>query len=77
MENALSQCKIDAAYHGTGDLFSCAFVGEVMRGKDWRDTMRIAADYTVHTIKVTLQNPEKPWYGVDFETTLPELTGLK
>ena len=69
--------RIDAAYHGTGDLFSSTFVGEVMRGEDWRDAMRIAADYTAHTIEATLQNPEKPWYGVDFETTLPELIGLK
>ena len=65
--------KIDAAYHGTGDLFSSTCVGEIMRGKDWREAMRIAADYTAHTIEVTLENPEKPWYGVDFEATLPEL----
>ena len=65
--------KIDAAFHGTGDLFSSTFVGEMMRGLNWRDAMRIAADYTAHTIEVTLQNPEKPWYGVDFEATLPEL----
>ena len=44
-----------------------------MRGKSWQDAMRIAADYTAHTIRVTLDNPEKPWYGVDFEKTLPEL----
>ena len=48
-----------------------------MRGKDWRDAMRIAADYTAHTIEVTLQNPKKPWYGVDFEATLPELTPVQ
>lgn len=69
--------KIDAAYHGTGDLFSSTAVGELMKGKDWSDAVRIAADYTAHTIEVTLQNPEKPWYGVDFETTIPELTGLE
>lgn len=69
--------KIDAAYHGTGDLFSSTAVGELLKGKDWSDAVRIAADYTAHTIEVTLQNPEKPWYGVDFETTIPELTGLE
>lgn len=69
--------KIDAAYHGTGDLFSSTCVGEIMKGKDWRDALHIAADYTALTIEVTLQNPERPWYGVDFETTLPELIGLK
>lgn len=69
--------RIDAAYHGTGDLFSSTCVGEIMRGKDWRDAMRIAADYTAHTIEVTLQNPDKPWYGVDFEATIPELLGME
>ena len=69
--------KIDAAYHGTGDLFSSTCVGEIMRGKDWRDAMRIAADYTAHTIEVTLRSPDKPWYGVDFEATIPELIGME
>ena len=69
--------RIDAAYHGTGDLFSSTCVGEIMRGKDWRDAMRIAADYTAHTIEVTLGNPDKPWYGVDFEATIPELIGME
>lgn len=65
--------RIDAVYHGTGDLFSSTCVGEIMRGKSWKDAMRIAADYTAHTIEVTMKNPEKPWYGVDFEATIPQL----
>lgn len=69
--------KINAAFHGTGDLFSSTCVGEILRGKDWRDAMRIAADYTAHTIEVTLQNPKKPWYGVDFEATIPDLIRLE
>lgn len=69
--------RIDASYHGTGDLFSSTCVGEIMKGKDWRDALRIAADYTAHTIEVTLQNPRKPWYGVDFEATLPNLMAME
>ena len=65
--------RVDAVYHGTGDLFSSTCVGEIMKGRSWKDAMRIAADHTAHTIKVTLKNPEKPWYGVDFEATMPEL----
>ena len=65
--------RINASYHGTGDLFSSVFVGQMLKGKDWRDAARIAADYTAHTIEVTLQNPKKPWYGVDFEATIPDL----
>lgn len=69
--------RIDASYHGTGDLFSSTCVGEILKGRDWRDAMRIAADYTAHTIEVTLRNPDKPWYGVDFETTIPELLAME
>ena len=65
--------KINASFHGTGDLFSSTCVGEMMKGKSWQDAMRIAAEYTARTIEVTMQNPDKPWYGVDFEATLPEL----
>lgn len=69
--------RIDASYHGTGDLFSSTCVGEILKGRNWRDAMRIAADYTAHTIEVTLQNPDKPWYGVDFEATIPELLAME
>ena len=51
--------------------------GELLRGKDWKNAMRIAADYTAHTIEVTLKNPKEPWYGVDFETTLPDLLKME
>ena len=37
------------------------------------DAFKIAADYTAKTIETTLENPAKPWYGVDFEATIPEL----
>ncbi len=65
--------RIDAVFHGTGDLFSSSCVGEIMKGRNWKDAMRIAADYTARTIEVTLKDPKKPWYGVNFEETLPEL----
>ena len=68
--------RIDAAYHGTGDLFSSTCVGEILKGRSWQDAMRIAADYTAHTIEVTLENPDKPWYGVDFEATIPDLIAM-
>ena len=42
-----------------------------MRGNSWEDAVKIAADYTAQTIQVTLQDPKKPWYGVNFEQTLP------
>ena len=68
--------RIDAAFHGTGDLFSSTCVGEMLKGKTWQEAMRIAAEYTKYTIDVTMKNPDKPWYGVDFEATLPYLIDL-
>ncbi|MBQ9493618.1 MAG: pyridoxamine kinase [Oscillibacter sp.] len=65
--------RVDAVYHGTGDLFSSVCVGAVLRGRTLEEAVKIAADYTAHTIRVTLNNPAKPWYGVDFEKTLPDL----
>lgn len=66
--------RIDASYHGTGDIFASVAVGAITRGLDMNTAFKIAADYTSRTIAVTLENPTKPWYGVDFEATIPELT---
>ena len=65
--------RVDAAYHGTGDIFASVTVGAITRGLSLYEAFKLAADYTADTIRVTLENPEKPWYGVDFEATIPEL----
>ncbi len=65
--------KIDAAFHGTGDIFASVSVGALTRGLSLNDAFKIAADYTAKTIKATLGNPAKPWYGVDFVTSIPDL----
>lgn len=64
---------IDATYHGTGDVFSSVSVGGIVRGLSLNDAFALAADYTAETIRETLKNPDKPWYGVDFEATIPSL----
>lgn len=65
--------RIDGSFLGTGDLFSSVAVGEIMRGRDWREAMKTAADHTAHTIEVTIADPDRRWYGVDFEATMPDL----
>ncbi len=65
--------KIAASFHGTGDIFSSVAIGGIQNGLSVLDAMKLAADYTAETIRVTLDNPAKPWYGVDFETTIPLL----
>ncbi len=65
--------KVDAIYHGTGDVFSSTAVGALMRGKNLPDALKVAADYTVDCIKTTVKNGKINWYGVDFEEAIPRL----
>ncbi|MBR0399845.1 MAG: bifunctional hydroxymethylpyrimidine kinase/phosphomethylpyrimidine kinase [Mogibacterium sp.] len=65
--------KVDAVFHGTGDLFSSTCIGEMMRGKTWQEAMTLAADYTALTIDATMKDPARKWYGVNFESTIPQL----
>lgn len=58
--------------HGTGDVYSSAFVGALMRGKSGREAAKIAADFTFSCIANTAGDKDH-WYGVKFETVLPEL----
>jgi len=63
---------LDVAMHGTGDVYSSAFAGSLMRGKTILEAASIAADFVVETIKQTLGDKDH-WYGVKFEKALPYL----
>ncbi len=65
--------RVDVAFHGTGDIFSSAAVGGLMRGLPPQEAFKLAADYTVDCIECTLANPDHIWYGVEFERALPGL----
>ena len=65
--------KLPKSYHGTGDIFSSTCVGAMMNGMDWKDAVKVAADYTAECIRLTLEDPTKPWYGVNFEQAIPYL----
>lgn len=67
------QERIDTAYHGTGDIFSSAFTGSLVRGLSIEESIRVAADYTAECIRATKASPDSSWYGVDFEATIPYL----
>ncbi len=58
--------------HGTGDIYSSAFVGALMRGRSMLEAARIAADFTLAGMKAT-QGDEAHWYGTKFEKALPLL----
>lgn len=64
--------RIAKGCHGTGDVYASAFTGALMNGRSMFEAAKIAADYTVLCIEKTQGDPAH-WYGVKFETALPEL----
>lgn len=66
--------KLPQSFHGTGDVFASAFTGALMQdGITKEEALEIAADFTVDCIRATLENKDYHWYGVDFETAMPNL----
>lgn len=63
--------KLPAAFHGTGDVYASATVGAMMRGFSVFESLSIAVDYTLATMKKTLADPDHRFYGVNFEEALP------
>ena len=61
------------SFHGTGDVFASSLCGALSIGKDLPSALKIAVDYTVESIKMTVKNPDHNWYGVEFEKAFPYL----
>ena len=64
--------KLSQGSHGTGDVYASAFVGAYLHGQNAFEAAKTAADFTVKSIENTVSDPSH-WYGVKFETALPEL----
>ncbi len=65
--------KIARNFHGTGDIYSSAFVSGYMLGKSAIEAASAAADYTVEAMKLTMPYQDTHTYGVFFEKALPLL----
>lgn len=68
--------KCPQSYHGTGDLYSSTVVGGLMRGLSLADSVSLAADFVVNCIEATARDENSRWYGVSFESQIPELCGM-
>ncbi len=68
--------KLEGGCHGTGDVYAAAFTGALMRGFSTFDSAALAADYTLLCIEKTLPDAKNHWYGVKFETCIPELVQM-
>lgn len=67
--------RIGRSYHGTGDIFASGFVGALAGGRSPEQAAQIGADFVCRCIENTVANPAH-WYGVKFETALPELINM-
>ena len=64
--------RVEKNFHGTGDMFAAAFTGALMQEKSLKESVKIAADFVCRAIENTCAAPAH-WYGVKFETALPDL----
>ena len=64
---------LPVSFHGTGDIYSSAAVGALVNGMSVPEALALAADYTVECIRLTLQEEDHSWYGVNFEQAIPYL----
>lgn len=64
--------RVGKSFHGTGDMFAACFTGALMQGKTLAESVKIAGDFVCRAIENTCAAPAH-WYGVKFETALPDL----
>ncbi|MCR5762823.1 MAG: pyridoxamine kinase [Treponema sp.] len=60
-------------FHGTGDIFASVAFASLILGKSLECAVKLAADFTVQSIKNTVSHTDYNWYGVDFESSFPML----
>ena len=65
--------KIDAAYHGTGDIFASALTAALLNDRSLKSAAQIAANFTCACIKKTMESDSDMRYGVNFESQIPNL----
>lgn len=65
--------KLDAIYHGTGDVFSSALTAALMNGRSLKAAAQVAANFTYDCIKYTMKENAEVRYGVNFESQIPNL----
>ena len=65
--------NLPQSFHGTGDIFSSALCGALVRGQTMDRALKTAVDFTVNAIRISSEDPDLPRYGVRFEAALPEL----
>ena len=65
--------RTNKTFHGTGDVFASACVGGLCRGMTLEESLTLAVDFTAECARITLEDPDARWYGVNFESAIPWL----
>ncbi|MBQ9337578.1 MAG: pyridoxamine kinase [Lentisphaeria bacterium] len=65
--------RLDASFHGTGDLFASTMTGAYLQGRSLLEALTIAADFTAKSMEITLEDPDHAIYAVQFERAIPWL----
>ena len=63
-------------FHGTGDIYTAAATGAIVSGMSIPDALKLACDYTAECIRLTLEEENHNFYGVNFEQATPYLLKL-
>lgn len=58
---------------GTGDIFASVLFGSLINGESMQNAIKKAANFVLSSIKVTLKDKSRAWYGVQFEKMLGTL----
>ncbi|WP_103600101.1 pyridoxamine kinase [Campylobacter concisus] len=58
---------------GTGDIFASVLFGSLVNDKTIETAIKKAANFVLSSIKVTLKDKNRTWYGVQFEKMLGTL----
>lgn len=65
--------KLDALYHGTGDVFTSSFIAALLNDRSLKAAAQIAANFTAGCIRSTMENCTEERCGVSFESQIPNL----
>ena len=60
-------------FHGTGDIWASTFLGALVSGKSFEESIEIACDFVKEAIRLTLAEENHNEYGINFEQAFPYL----
>jgi len=65
--------KYDVSYPGTGDIFTSAIAGCLVKEKTMEEAIKIATKFTTECVRISYGNKRETKYGTNFEEAIPYL----